>query len=196
MGRNRLRDGKGFAEGTDKALLTEVLKMSVASCLAWVIYLPLHEYGHYWAASALGIDTYIDGDRVIPVTAGPIPEAASTLFRLAGGIVAGSVLLSLFFLLKKPYAYGVLPLAAGEFAYSPFDGTPFGYAIGLAAMAGAWALLVGPRLIRFVRVEGAWDHRRRDLFPSRGGRGHALPPGANAWGAAERAWDWKANRRA
>lgn len=163
-----------------KTLLADIAKMCVAFWLACVIREPLHEYGHYWAASALGIDTYIDGDRVILVTAEPIPEQASTLLFLAGGIISGSVLLFLFFLLRKPYAYGLLPLVAAELAYAPFDGTPLGYLIGACAMIGMWAVIVGLRLIGFRRADDARNRPQGDPFSSLNEPNHALFQAAKA----------------
>lgn len=136
----------------EKELFGNVLRMSA---VAWFVHTfvetPLHEFGHYWAASLLGVHAVIDGEITVGAAVGQVlPPVSRTLFFLAGGLCAGSLLLVLSLLMKKPYRYGLFPLVAAEFAYAPFDATTLGYALGLAALLVVWGLIFGGFLARFL----------------------------------------------
>ncbi len=135
----------------EKEFLGNVLKMSA---VAWFMHtfveVPLHEYGHYWAASLLRVPMYIDGERLIWATSQAVSPIAHTLIFASGGLTAGVLLLILFFLMRRPYSYGLIPLVAANWAYAPFDGMTLGFDLGLIALVAVWLLLFGFFLARFL----------------------------------------------
>ncbi len=135
----------------EKEFLGNVLKMSA---VAWFVHTfvetPLHEYGHYWAASLLGTPIYIDGERTIWSSTQVVPPLVHALIFFAGGLCAGSVLIALLLVMKTPYRNGLLPLIAAEFAYAPLDGTMIGDLAGLAALLIVWGLVFGVDCARFL----------------------------------------------
>lgn len=136
----------------EKELVGNVLAMSaVAGFFHTFLEVPLHEYGHYWAASLLGVPMYIDGERAIWASGQMVPPGTRDLIYLSGGLCAGSLLLVVFFLMRKPYRYGLLPLVAANFAYAPLDGTAVGFDVGLTALIAVWICLFGIFLARFLR---------------------------------------------
>ncbi len=136
----------------EKEFLGNVLKVSaVAGFVHAFLEAPLHEYGHYWAASWLGTPLYIDGPRTIWATTRTVPPLAQAIISLSGGLCAGAVLVVLFLLMKAPYRNGILPLIAAEFAYAPLDGTMLGDVLGLAALLIVWGLVFGVEVVRFLR---------------------------------------------
>ena len=134
----------------EKDLLDNVLAMSaVAGFFHTFAEVPLHEYGHYWAASLLGVPMYIDGERAIWASSQIVPPGTRDLIYLSGGLCAGSLLLGVFSLVRKPYRYGLLPLVAANFAYAPLEGTTVGFDVGLIALIAVWICLFGIFLARF-----------------------------------------------
>lgn len=141
----------------EKELLGNVVKMSgTAWFLHGLVETPLHEYGHYWAATLLGYPVVLDGERALWASARAVPPLAHGIIFAAGGLTAGLVLLALFFLTRPPYRTGLLPLIAAEFAYAPLDATGAGNALGLLAFLGVWALVFSAAFARFL----GW-HRAR-----------------------------------
>ncbi len=135
----------------EKEFLGNVLKMSaVAWFLHTFVEVPLHEFGHYWAASLLGVPMYVDGEQTLWATNQAIPSLTHGLILLSGGLSASLILAVLFFLTKKPYRNGILPLIAANLAYAPFDSAPIGFDLGLIALAAVWLLLFGGLLARFL----------------------------------------------
>lgn len=135
----------------EKELLGNLAK---TSAVAWFFHTfvetPLHEYGHYWAASLLGAPMVIDGDRTFWAASQVVAPLPRTLIFLSGGLVAGTILLVLFALMKAPYRNGLLPLIAAQFAYAPLDATNLGDWLGLVALMVVWGWLAGVYLTRFL----------------------------------------------
>ena len=145
----------------ERELLDNVLKMSaVAGFLHLFVEVPLHEYGHYWAASLLGVPMVVDGERTLWATSQAIPPMAREIILAAGGVCAGSLLLALFFLVRRPYAFGILPLVAANFAYAPLDGTTLGFDAGLIALVVVWLAIFGVFLARFLGWRWPWTRGR------------------------------------
>ncbi len=138
----------------EKELIGSLVKLFVVAPIMPFIATPLHEFGHYWAATILGIDSYIDGYRVVLANPEQLTSSALGFVYLAGGLTAGSFLVFLFLVMARPYRYGTLPLIAAEFAYAPFDATTAGHALHLAVFSGTCVLIASVYLIRFLR-EGA-----------------------------------------
>lgn len=135
----------------EKAFLGHVLSFSaVAGFLQFFVEVPLHEFGHYWAASFVGVPMYIDGERTIFATGEVVPAETRAIIFLAGGLFAGCMFLVLFLLVRVPYRDGFLPLIAAEFAYMPLDGTMEGSEFGLIALVVVWGLIFTVYLARFL----------------------------------------------
>jgi len=124
-------------------LLENVAKAFSAYVLAFAVLLPVHEFGHYWAATALGYGSTIHGAR----TCVPLADPASGAFRvilLSGGGLAGLVMVFLYATGKTPYRYGFLAWAIEEFLYAPMDGQSWGhYPSGVAIGVGIAVALLG-----------------------------------------------------
>ncbi len=146
----------------EKEFLGNVLKMSaVAGFLHAFVEVPLHEYGHYWAASLFGVRMYVDGQQTIWATNQPIPPLAHALILLSGGLCASVLLAVLYVLMRKPYRYGLLPLIAANLVYAPFDGQSLGFDLGLVALVVVWLLTFGVFLARFLHGTGERGRRPR-----------------------------------
>lgn len=158
----------------EREFLGNVLKMSaVAGFLHLFVEVPLHEYGHYWAGSLLGVPMVVDGERTWWATSEMVPPTARAVILLAGGVCAGSLLLALFFLVRRPYRFGILPLVAANFAYAPLDGTALGYDVGLVALVGVWLAIFGVFLARFLGWQrpSARERGRTGIGARTGARG-------------------------
>ncbi len=164
----------------EKEFLGNVLKMSA---VAWffhtVVDVPLHEYGHYWAASLFGVPMYVTGQQTIWATNQAIPSLTHTLVLLSGGMTASLILVILFILTKKPYRYGFLPLIAANLAYAPFDSLPIGFDLGLIALVAVWLMVFGGFLARFL----GWSGPRCLALRRRGRIARSLRAWPLPWGA-------------
>lgn len=175
----------------EKAFLGTVLKMSaVAGFIHTFVETPLHEYGHYWAASWLGAPMYIDGERSFWIAGQAVSAMTQGIVSLAGGLVAGILLLALFFLVKAPYRDGLVPLIAAQFAYAPLDGTLLGDALGLAALGVVWAFLFVAYVARFLGWGGMPSVAR-----ATGRKILRRSVGRSPWFALPRARRWEASSR-
>lgn len=145
----------------EKEFLGNVLSMAA---VAWFFHsfveVPLHEYGHYWAASMLGVPAFVEGERTFWGMNEAVSPPASALISLAGGLCAAALLVVLFFLMRRPYRFSLLPLIAANLAYAPFDSQTFGSEVGLVAMLLVWFCVFGMFLVRFV---GGWPAGRRGV---------------------------------
>ncbi len=136
----------------EKGLWGNVARLSAVAVLAHVfIEVPVHEYGHYWVASLLGIPVYMNGDQVVWATTQVLAPFTRTLIFLSGGLCAAALLLVLFAVMRKPYRDGVLPLAVANLAYAPLDATNLGRELGLVAFGVAWAAIILVYIVRFLR---------------------------------------------
>ncbi len=136
----------------ERELLSTLAKMSAAIWFvnAFVEH-PLHEFGHYWAASWLGTPAVIDGYRLVWTTSLPVPPFARGVIALSGGLFAGSLLLVLTAFMKTPYRSSLLPLVAGEWSYAVLDGTGAGNQLGLLAFTVVALPVFGTVFVRFLR---------------------------------------------
>ncbi len=124
----------------------------------------LHELGHLVGGIILGLSPRFVGGEIIVPPAALLSPAVRYAFYLSGGLFAGAVLLLGARILKGPYRYGLLPLAAAELSYAPFDSTTIGDGLGLAAFAISVGAIAGSL---FVRYAGSRRPPRDALRPLR-----------------------------
>lgn len=118
---------------------------------------PLHEFGHFFAATLLGVQSHVQGNALIIMAGQDVAPWAMDLISVSGGLIAGVGLFLLFAVIGKPYRNGILPILAAELAYAPFDGTILGQGLGVIAFASVFSAIVAVHLSAILRAEGRTD---------------------------------------
>ncbi len=118
---------------------------------------PLHEFGHFFAATMLGVQSRVQGGSLIIAAGQDVAPWAIGLISLSGGLIAGVGLVLLFAVIGKPHRNGILPILAAELAYAPFDGTILGNVLGLFAFAFVLSVIVAVHMSVILRAEGRTD---------------------------------------
>lgn len=113
--------------------IEKALHVSMFMLLAMLLFqlaMPIHEYGHYWAATGLGLEAYIEGDTTRIKRPPEADNWKIPIIRMAGGIFNIVVFAGLFILFRQPYRYALVPTIAVNAFYFPFDGEPLAQMIG------------------------------------------------------------------
>ncbi len=114
-------------------LFSDIAKFCLAMAVVHVLIDdPSHEMGHWFAALALGVQWDSLRHAFVAAEGTIVSPTAIALIDVAGGLFSGAILSVLAFIVPRPYRNGIVPLAAAEFAYAPFDPSVLGDAIGLA----------------------------------------------------------------
>jgi len=123
-----------------------------------VLLTPIHEYGHHWTATALGVDTYIEGGRTFWKNGvSGVPQWKIDAIALAGGFLSAAVFGVLFIVARPPYRAGFYPLIVSGLAYAPLDGTETGHIVAGVTLLLSWGWIIWltlqdvPRPVRRVR---------------------------------------------
>lgn len=157
------------SDGTLEAreFLVRLFKMAFA---LWIAFLfvgrPVHELGHYMAASALGVAGSVRGSAFVLSADGAVPAGAWAIIAVSGGLSAALALSLASFIVRPPYRTGILPLIAAELAYAPFDGTTIGLVTGSVAMTVVLGGVASLFALDFLRPRQSRDSTSRPPWRS------------------------------
>ncbi len=161
------------AAASGRHLLSDIAKVCVAMAAVHVLIdEPTHEMGHSLAALALGFQWDFLLHVFVAAPGTIVSPTTIALIDVAGGLFSGAILSVLALIVPPPYRNGIVPLAAAEFAYAPFDPSVLGDAIGLAVffMASGAIAFVSVHHYLAARDEPAvvedpvWEATRRVRF--------------------------------
>ncbi len=161
------------AAASGRHLLSDIAKFCVALAAFHVLIdEPSHEMGHWVTAMALGFQWDFLHHAFVAGSGTIVSPTAVALIDMAGGLFSGAILSVLALIVPPAYRNGIVPLAAAEFAYAPFDPSVLGDAIGLAVFfiaSGAIAFVyvhhyLAARDVPAVVEDSVWEATRHVRF--------------------------------